>query len=120
MPELRDLGDSPFGDIDSGEYVSLDGTTAGPIQEEDVEAVLYHGDTGDAWDGVEAAILKLKDGRFVGYETWWGPTGSGFSEDAYGGDAKLCFGADLDTVARLALSDESRRLVSYQDTSHED
>lgn len=107
------LQDEPFGEIDSGEYVSLDGAVAGPITSEDVESVLYHGSSGDEWDGVEAAILKLRDGRFVGYETWWGPTGSGFSEDAYGGDAKLCFGSDLDLVARMALSDESRRLVSY-------
>ena len=111
MPKIEDLIDTPFGDIDSGEYVSLDGVPAGPFSEEEVDEILYHASTGDTWDGVECAVLRLKSGTLVGYETWWGPTGSGFSADAYGGDAKLCFARDLDLLLRMALSDESRRLI---------
>ena len=108
---MRDhkLQDAPFGDI-AGERISLDGTPISSIEESDIAEILYHGDTGDDWDGTEAAVLRLKDGRLVGYQTWWGPTGSGFCEDAYGGDAKLYYARDLDLLVRMALDDEGRRL----------
>lgn len=94
-----------------GEFVSVDGAPTGPVREEDVEEILFHGDTGARdWDGKEAAVLKLRSGTYVAYETWWGPTGDGFHEDAYGGDEKLYFGRDLNNLILTALSDEGRRL----------
>lgn len=93
-----------------GRLISLDGTSAEDFTEQDVVEVVAHGDSGDVWDGEVAAVLRLTDGRYVSYETFYGPTGHGFSEDAYGGDADLNFGADLDTVVRLGLTDEGRCL----------
>jgi hypothetical protein len=108
--------EAPFGltaeaDHWHGFFVSVDGTEAGTIAEDEVAEVLYQGSSGDTWDGYEAAVIRLKDGRLVAWETWYGPTGSGFSEDAYGGDADVYFGRDLSTLIKAALSDESRRLL---------
>lgn len=94
----------------TGDFISLGGAETGPVGKEDVGEVLYHFNSGDNdWDGKEVAVLCLKDGRFVGYETWWGPTGSGFSEDAYGGDANLYFATNLNDLILNALTDEGRR-----------
>jgi len=81
----------------NGEYISLDDCLAGPILTEDVAEVVHHYMNGDRWDGKEIAILKLTDGRYVGWETWYGPTGSGFFADAYGGDVDIYFAKDYHT-----------------------
>jgi len=116
----QDLGNKlflhPFGLTENlsywhGKFVSLDGTEAGPIIESDVEEVLHYADTGRDWDGDVAAVIKLKDGRLVAWEAAWGPTGDGFSEDAYGGYSDVYFASDLDLLIRMALSDSSRRLL---------
>lgn len=94
-----------------GEFISLDGTPAGTITETDLAEVLHHGSTDPYdWDGTEAAVLQLKDGRLVAYETNWGPTGNGFYCDAYGGDANLYFARDLNLLVKTALTDHGRRL----------
>lgn len=67
----------------------------------------YESDVSD-YDGNVAAVVRLSDGRFMSWETFWGPTGSGFSEDAYGGDADIHFANDLDTIVRFGLTDEGR------------
>jgi hypothetical protein len=96
----------------SGEYIGLDGCTAGHVKESDVDELLYYGEYGsDDYDGKAAGVARLKDGRYLAWETWWGPTGSGFSEDAYGGDAPIYFGLDLKTLVLEALTDEGRRLA---------
>lgn len=109
-----DLRDPPaYGDrftSDHGGLRSLDGAAVGPFTQGDVAEVLYHGENGDRWDGKEAAVIRLGDGRFVGWETWWGPTGSGFCDDAYGGDAEILFASDLRLLVN-ELSDEGRRLA---------
>lgn len=115
MKELKLMawGDTPGGSSygwSTGEFVSLDGAPTGPVEQADVEEILFSGITGDDWDGKEAAVMRLKDGRFVAYETFWGPTGDGFHEDAYGGDAKLYFSTNLDDLVLTALTDEGRRL----------
>jgi hypothetical protein len=103
---------SEFGDW-NGRMRSIEGVPVGPVLEEDVEEVLYHSTSGDRWDGSEVAVLRLRDGRYVAYETDWGPTGDGFSRDAYGGDADLWFahGGDLRTLLLQALTDQGRRSV---------
>lgn len=93
-----------------GRLISLDGTSAADFTDADVAEVVAAGDDGDEWDGSVAAVLRLNDGRYVSFETFYGPTGNGFSEDAYGGDADLNFAADLATATRLGLTDEGRRL----------
>lgn len=107
---LMPWGKSPGGSWTEGDFVSVDGAETGPVAEEDMDELLYFGTTGADWDGKEAAVMRLKDGRFVAYETWWGPTGDGFSEDAYGGDSNLYFGRDLNNLILTALTDEGRRL----------
>lgn len=114
------VGETPFGYNESGSPFrqswtdkslrSLDGTSTEEFSEEDIAEVLYEGETPDDWDGKVAAVFRLKDGRLVAYETWWGPTGSGFCEDAYGGDAELLLASDLRLVVN-ELSDEGRRLA---------
>jgi hypothetical protein len=113
---LKDLtnGTNPFNRGQWEErFVSLDDTPASDFTEDDVAEVVAAGESGDRWDGTVAAVLRLKDGRFVSYETFYGPTGDGFSLDAYGGDADLKFGATLEVVQRLGLTDEGRRLCGW-------
>lgn len=112
-----DFQDSPVsGDSftsDHGELKSLDGASTEKFTEAEVAEVLYHGNVGaDDYDGFEAAVIRLHDGRLVAWETWWGPTGSGFSEDAYGGDTDIWFAKqeNLATLILQALGDEARRL----------
>jgi len=113
---IEDLGDTPFDISDrtwTGSYVSLDGCMAGPITLEDVESVIHHYEDGDRWDGKELVVLKLKDGRYVGYETWYGPTGSGFFRDAYGGDVDVCFANDYHVLMIMGMGDEARERFEY-------
>ena len=116
MASTNDLEFMPWGQTpgtrgwSEGDFVSVDGAHVGPVEIENVAEVLYYGTTGRDWDGTEAAVMRLQDGRFVAYETWWGPTGSGFSYDAYGGDSNLCFANDLNALILSALTDAGRRL----------
>lgn len=110
LPNLMPWGKRPGGPWSNGEFVSLRGTETGPVEKEDVDEVVFYGESGDHWDGKEAAVMRLKDGRYVAYETFWGPTGDGFHEDAYGGDANLYFGTNLNDLILTALTDEGRRL----------
>lgn len=80
---------------------------------DDVAEVLYLGSTDhDDWDGREAAVVRLKDGRLAAWECVWGPTGHGFSEDAYGGDAEVWFAPEsaLHTLILQSLTDTAREL----------
>lgn len=91
---------------------SIDGADTTLPTKDDVAEVLYHGSSGPDWDGVEAAVVRLNDGRLAAWESTWGPTGSGFSEDAYGGDAEVWFAPDdaLNKLVLQALTDTGRRL----------
>ena len=101
-----------------GEVISVDGTEASVFVEEDVERIISAGDTGPGWDGKQAAVLLLKDGRYAAYETFMGPTGDGFHEDAYGGDANVYFGKDLNKLVLTALTDEGRRLCGIPEAGY--
>lgn len=103
--------DGALSDSWDGSVRSLDDTATDVFVEADVAEVLYQGETGDTWDGKCAAVFKLNDGRLVAYETFYGPTGDGFHEDAYGGDAELVFASDLRLLVNEALTDEGRRLA---------
>lgn len=96
-----------------GSVHSLDGSdTTMPENVGDVEALLYYGDSGDRWDGDVAGIARLKDGRLIAWETFYGPTGDGFCDDAYGGDADVWFAKpeNLPKLVLQALTDQGRVL----------
>lgn len=93
-----------------GRLQSVDGTPAHDFHEDDPATMLYAGDSGDRWDGDSAGVARLSDGRVVGWETYYGPTGDGFCHDAYGGDALIFVGATVEVVAYLGLGSEGRAL----------
>ncbi len=97
----------------SGKIWALDDTPTTDFVLSDLKECLFSGDTGDGWDGKCAAICVLHDGRFISWETFWGPTGDGFNEDAYGGDADIFVSNNLIDAAMLGLSPEARRLCGY-------
>lgn len=100
-----------------GKIVSLDGTSADDFEDDALDELLAAGSTPkEDWDGDVAGAARLKDGRIVGWETNWGPTGNGFAEDAYGGDATIYVGGTLDVVMWQGLSAEGRRLCGWPET----
>lgn len=114
--DLDDLTDgvNPFNRYTwNGRLVSINGTDTTDFTKEDVAEVVADYSSGDQWDGSVAAILKLKDGRFVTYETFYGPTGNGFSEDAYGGDADIHFASTYEDAVRWGLTDEGRTHLGF-------
>lgn len=118
MPELH--VDFPWGirpgarSWTHGQWHSVDNTEPSVVNEDDLAEVLYQWTSGDTWDGTECGVIRLTDGRLVAWETWYGATGSGFSEDAYGGDAVLYFASkdNLKLLVNMALSDEMRRAIN--------
>jgi len=94
----------------TGELISADGASAADFEEEDVAHVVWWASTdADDWDGYTAGVVVLKDGRYVAWEADWGPTGNGFSYDAYGGTADIIF-ARSQAAAEAYLSDEAKQL----------
>jgi hypothetical protein len=91
-----------------GQIIAHNGVSDAMPDKEDVAEILIDMEYGDRWDGVTAAVVKLKDGRYMAWESFYGPTGSGFSNDAYGGDAVVHFSDDLEQIKLMALSDETR------------
>lgn len=85
---------------------------------DDIEEIVCQGSTdGNDWDGEVAAVVKLRDGRYVAWETFWGPTGDGFSEDAYGGDADIVIAATAEDAIRFGLTNNGRRLCGLPKAS---
>lgn len=114
MVDLKGMRFSPFNGLRnwSGD-VSVHGDVSDSVEwaENDIEQVIAYDETGDEWDGQVAGLVKLKDGRYVAWETFYGPTGHGFSEDAYGGDATIVIAATQDDANRYALTDAGRKLL---------
>ena len=107
--ENMTFGVNPFARGDwNGRFISLDGTPAVDFTIDDVQTIIASGQEGDEWDGTVAGVLQLNDGTYVTYETFYGPTGHGFSEDAYGGDADICFASSHKTAVTMGLTDEGR------------
>jgi len=110
--DISKIGDTPWDHHGCGPLISLDGcdTTGGDnLKRADVERVIVWGETGPGWDGESAGIALLKDGRYIAWESWWGPTGSGFSGDAYGGDEEIAF-ARTAQKALEHISEKGREL----------
>ncbi len=99
-----------------GRLRSVDGTAVDDFDWEDVAEMLAHyatsdPDGGKVWDGDALGLIRLKDGRFVTWETTWGPTGDGFHEDAYGGEADVIFASTFEAALRFGLTEDGRRLL---------
>lgn len=82
------------------------------LEEKEIEEVIWSYDSGQGWDGDCAAIVKMKDGRYVTWESWWGPTGDGFNEDAYGGDSDIHLTKNLKKALLFGLSGKYRDWAS--------
>jgi hypothetical protein len=82
------------------------------VTKEDVEEVIFYWDEGaQEYDGKNVCVVRLTQGRgFAVWESWWGPTGSGFHEDAYGGDAIVFFAPTL-PLALTTLSEDGLGIV---------
>lgn len=112
--EIR-IGEQPWPEYRhgwTGKLVSIEETPNTDVTAADVLFVIAYGDTGsDAWDGEIACVLLLKDRRFMVWESSWGPTGSGFSCDAYGGNADIAFAPTLHAAVQY-LSERARELIA--------
>lgn len=95
----------------SGQLLTFDDTSTTDFGKNDIAKVLAVNNTGDGWDGTGAAVVQLKDGRWVTWESMWGPTGDGFSEDAYGGDTNIFFASSIEYAICYGLTDEGRRIL---------
>jgi len=93
-----------------GELISADGASTEDFKRYQVADVLQYATTPPGWDGETAGVIRLKDGRFVAWEAYWGPTGDGFCCDAYGGTADLIFGHSQAAVLKR-LSERARNLL---------
>lgn len=108
MIEIDDVSDAPWNRGKwTGSLISIDGCPSHDFSRDDVDHVIAWGETPDGWDGESAGIALLKDGRFIAWESSWGPTGTGFNEDAYGGTADIAFASTQE--AALSHISESRR-----------
>lgn len=111
MASIDDISPAPWSRYDwTGELISADGCDASDFECDDVAEVLWWATTDKTdWDGDTAGVVRLKDGRFAGWEADWGPTGNGFSCDAYGGTADIVFGTTQEAV-EAHLSDKAKAL----------
>jgi hypothetical protein len=113
MATIDDISLEPWLEARSGwtgELISADGASTEDFRKSDVADVLQYAETPPGWDGATAGVIRLKDGRFVAWEADWGPTGNGFSRDAYGGTADLIFGHSQAAVLSH-LSERARNLL---------
>ncbi len=110
LQELRDSASTPW---NAGRWnkniVSVDGAPVTIPHPSEVSAVVAYHDCG--WDeGMHVAVIKLCDGRFMAWENRVGVTGSGFSEDAYGGDAEVWVAWTHDDAVAF-MSDQCFELI---------
>lgn len=75
------------------------------LDEKDIDRVLWMDQSRPTdWDGSCGCIVLMQDGRYVTWESSWGPTGDGFSVDAYGGDADVHICRSLNDALLYGLS----------------
>lgn len=111
MIDIKSISPAPWHRHEwTGDLISADGTSTEDFEKDDVFKVIAFGTTPDDWDGETAAVVELIDGRFVGWEANWGPTGNGFCYDAYGGTAALIFGKTVEAVLPY-ISDKGKELL---------
>lgn len=92
---------------------SLDGAPTSPFTRADVDRIVAYGSTAEHdWDGHTACVALLTDGRYLSWDSWWGPTGSGFHEDAYGGDQEVMVALDP-CIAIAGIPEQRRELLRF-------
>ena len=111
---VAELNSSPFSRHSwNGKIWALDDTPINDFTLEDFDFCPFIYSTPDDWDGTCAAIFRLKDGRWVAFETTWGPTGHGFSEDAYGGDANIFVAKTCADAGIHGVSENIRKEMGF-------
>lgn len=112
---LYEMADSPFGQDGrmsrSITICSTDGTSVHAFTTEDVARVIAYGE--DSWsqvDGVTAAVLELRDGRFASWESWWNHTYSGFDSE-FDGDPPAVFVSRTEDAAIALISEDKRGML---------
>jgi hypothetical protein len=109
---IDDISPAPWSRHDwTGELVSADGCPTDDFTKNDVARIVAWATTPGDWDGDTAGLIVLGDGRYVAWEAGWGPTGDGFSCDAYGGTADLVF-AHTAEAAVARLTERGRELLA--------
>jgi hypothetical protein len=113
MISLGDIRDAPWSRYQwSGEFISADGAPIDDFVLNDVSELIAYGETDDHWDGESAGVVRLKDGRVVAWESSYGPTGTGFCCDAYGGDADIVVAHTVE-AALSRISERCRELLVW-------
>lgn len=113
MIDIDSISDAPWSRYEwSGKFISADEAPVDDFSRDDVDAVLAFGTTGDTWDGDTAGVARLKDGRIIAWESSYGPTGSGFSHDTYGGDADIIVARTVEAAVGH-LSKQRRELLQW-------
>lgn len=90
-----------------GQFVSVDGASTADFTYDDVSDVIIccegpHHRFFTALEGTSFGIVKLTDGRYIGWETTWGPTGNGFSA-ATAATSRCTYGGHADIYCSMSM-----------------
>lgn len=97
-----------------GQFVSVDGASTADFMYDDVsDVIICCEEEYDGYEGTSFGIVKLTDGRYIGWETTWGPTGNGFSADAYGGHADIYCSMSMKAMF-FYLSESARAKIAEE------
>ena len=96
----------------AGELTTVDGCDTTDFTRDDVEELVREVKTDGDWSGESCGLAKLKDGRFIAWESDWDATGSGFCCDAYGGTAGIVFGKTAEG-ALAGLTEKAREMYNW-------
>ncbi len=93
-----------------GESLSADSCFTGAFELDDVMRIVAFYSTGAKWDGETAGVAQLNDKRNIAWEAVYGPTGNGFSRDAYGGTSDIVFAYTIE-AALSRMTETGRSLI---------
>jgi hypothetical protein len=112
--DVDSITDTPWHRYDwTGSFVAVDDCPTTDLTRDDVAVVLAYGETDSMdWDGESAGVVLLHDGRVIAWESNWGPTGSGFCCDAYGGEADIICAWTI-AGAHMRISERARELLVW-------
>lgn len=113
--QFKDVHPNPASDHRiawTGEFFRADETPADDFTEADVKRLVRYVETaGDKWNGESVGVAELRDGRYISWAADYGPTGTGFVHDAYGGTADINFASTAE-AATNALPEQSRQWLA--------